>query len=102
MGHLTLKVFAGSKEQNIQINSQTNANLQRSDNSANDIVDITIRLCEKACDNKANMALIKIFKKLTKRPVRIVSGTKSKVKVIMFDGDSQAFLDVLRKSLSSL
>jgi len=102
MGHLTLKIFAGSKEQDIQINSQTNTNLQRSDKSANDIADITIRLCEKACDNKANMALIKLFKKLTKKPVRIVSGTKSRIKVIMFDGDSQAFLDLLRNSLSSL
>ncbi|MBN2422410.1 YggU family protein [Candidatus Woesearchaeota archaeon] len=43
---------------------------------------LRINIKEKAEDNKANIAIIKFFSRLTKKNVRIVSGFKSKQKII--------------------
>ena len=100
MGHLTLKVFPASKKQKIEIHAYGENTSQRSKFLANG-PDLTVRLCEKAQDNKANAALIKILKKLTHKTVQIKAGMASRLKVIEFEGKKEDFLKKLQISLHS-
>jgi uncharacterized protein YggU (UPF0235/DUF167 family) len=97
MGHLTLKVCPGSKSQDIIIH-KTGEDSHRS-KLANEAV-LTVRLCEKAVDNKANLALCKLLKKLTGHPVRIISGASSRIKVVGFSAENIDFLSSLQDSIS--
>ena len=100
MGHLALKVFPASKQQKIEIHTSGRIDSQRSDNPAN-AADITVRLREKAQENKANASLIKILKKLTHQQVRIKAGITSRLKVIEFDGEKEDFINKLKIALTS-
>jgi len=93
MGRLTLKVFPASKKERIEIHN--NGQKQQRSKTANEL-DITVRLRQKAQDNKANIALLKLLKKLTHTGVRIVAGAKNRLKVIEFDQTREEFIDSLR------
>ena len=43
---------------------------------------LKVAICEPAEDNKANIELIRFLKKTLKKEVRIVSGLKSKKKIV--------------------
>ena len=100
MGHLTLKVFPASKQQKIEIHAYEGIDSHRSQIGANE-ADITVRLSEKAQQNKANVALIKTLKKLTGAQVRIRAGASSRLKIIEFDGEKEDFLKKIKSALSS-
>lgn len=97
MGRLTLKIFPASKKELIKIH--THGQTTQRSSQANE-VDITVRLCEKAQDNKANIALLKLLKKLTRTNVRIVAGAKNRLKVIEFDQSTEEFIQLLSSQIS--
>ncbi|MFH0927820.1 MAG: DUF167 domain-containing protein [Candidatus Micrarchaeota archaeon] len=97
MGHLTLKVFPASKREEIIINSE-GSKTQRPIKANG--ADITVRLCEKAQDNKANIALTKLISKLARQQVRICAGAGSRLKVIEFEGESGNLLNSIKSSLN--
>ena len=98
MGHLTLRVFPASKQEKIEIHTYEGTDSQRSQIGANE-ADITVRLREKAHQNKANAALLKTLKKLTRMKVHIKAGASSRLKVIEFDGEKEDFLKKLKSAL---
>lgn len=53
---------------------------------------------EKAEDNKANLALLKGLKKLLGMEIALVSGAKSREKVLEIEGTEKEVLDALRKA----
>jgi uncharacterized protein YggU (UPF0235/DUF167 family) len=97
MGRLTLKVFPASKREEVTINSEGAQGPQKSPNGA----DITVRLREKAVENKANIALTKLISKLARQKVRICAGAGSRLKVIEFEGDSGALISSIKGSLKA-
>ena len=92
MGRLTLKIFPASKKEQIEIHS--NGQTKQRSKTANE-PDITVRLRQKAQDNKANLALLKLLKKLTGANVRISAGAKTRLKVIEFGQTNEEFLNSL-------
>lgn len=53
---------------------------------------------ERAEENKANIALMKGLKKLLGKEVALVSGAKSREKVLEIEGTEKEVLDALRKA----
>ena len=53
---------------------------------------------EKAEDNKANIALLKGLRKLLGMEIALVSGAKSREKVLEIEGTEKEVLDALRKA----
>ncbi|MFH1221786.1 MAG: DUF167 domain-containing protein [Candidatus Micrarchaeota archaeon] len=53
---------------------------------------IKVYLTAQAEDNKANLELIKTLEKLTGKPVRLISGFKSRRKVLEMDLNENEFL----------
>lgn len=98
MGHLTLKVCPGSKKQEIIIHDISGEHSHRP-KKANETA-LTVRLCERAIENKANLALCKLLKKLTGHPVHIISGSGSRIKVVGFDAQNKDFITSLQHSIS--
>ena len=99
MGHLTLKVFPASKREEITISKE--GDFPQAPKTGANGADITVRLCEKAVGNKANIALIKLISKLARQKVRICAGAGSRLKVIEFEGEARDLINSIKGSLKT-
>jgi len=95
LGHLTLKVVPGSKKPGITFeNCKPNSHRPLAANEPA----LTVRLREKAQGNEANIALCKHLTRLSGDTVRILRGARSRIKVIAFGIDADAFMLRLREA----
>ncbi|MFA5108651.1 MAG: DUF167 domain-containing protein [Candidatus Micrarchaeia archaeon] len=99
MGHLTLKVTPGSKKPEIKLIDNGAISLHRS-NMANEAA-IAVRLCERAQENKANIALIKLLSRLSGFKVRLIAGANNRIKTVEFDCERETFLKNITEALEA-